>query len=121
MLFNSLSGLRYERDLTSLPAGAGITYVLSNVGNIINGLSQADLLGNGYGVGLRNSENANSAERNAAKSAYRLLAGPIMAAGIAAMPSLGPVTAATRFAAGTYVNSNTAASHFADLTAGPQE
>jgi hypothetical protein len=70
---------------------------------------------------LCNSPNTNTAEREAMKGLYRLTIGPASAALLASLPGAGPIMTGVRFAAGTYVNSNEAASDFADTTAGERE
>lgn len=117
---NSLLGLKYNRDLTSLPAGVGMTYVLSNVASILNGFPKWEMLWSGAGVGLRNSPKTNTAEHEAAKAVYRLLFAPIGAAVFASAPVAGPVTAAARFGALAMSGTNTAASTFADMLVGPK-
>lgn len=111
VLYNALTGLRYERDLTSLVAGSGGTYVLGNVQNIVNGSP----------MGARNSPNTNTAERTAAKSAYRLTAVPAVNSLLASAPVPGPVANVGRFFGMQVLSSNTAASYFADTVAGTEE
>ncbi len=118
---NSMMGLKYGRDLTSLPAGVGMTYILSNVAAILNGLPNAEPLWSGAGVGLRNSPKTNTAEHEAAKAVYRLLASPIGAAVFASAPMLGPITAGAKFGALAMTGSNDAATGFADMLVGERE
>lgn len=72
------------------------------------------------GVGLRNSPNTNSAERNAATGVYRLAVAPAINATLSAAGALGPLGNAGRYAALTFLSSGSAASGFADTTVGEQ-
>jgi hypothetical protein len=116
---NSLSGLRYERDMTALASGAQLGFMLSNTQNIINGLPKTEVLNNSL-AGARNSPNTNSAEHTAAKSFYRLVVAPTLAAGLSMAPTSGPVGATVRAGALFYGTSNSAATSFADTLVGPK-
>jgi hypothetical protein len=121
VLVNAMTGLRYERDLTSLGVGAGAAYGLSQVQNILNGLPRTELWEGGPGVGLRNSPNTNSAERTAAKALYRLIVAPAFAMGLSALRADGALSWPLRYAGLTYLTSNSAAASFADTVAGEKE
>ena len=74
--WNLMTGLRYERDLTSLTAGAAGGYMAGNIQNILRGLS---LTG-------RNSPNNTNAEHSAVKALYRLTAVPAASILLSNMP-----------------------------------
>lgn len=120
ILFNALTGLRYERDLTTLAAGPGASYLLSQVQNILRGLPKTEFGYNNSGVGLRNSGNTNTAEHTALKAAYRLSAAPAAAWGLAALGQVGPVGNVARYLALTYLTSTGAATTAADALVGPK-
>lgn len=105
ILLNALTGLKYERDLSSLAVGPGNGYLFSNAQNIILGL-------------MNKSPNSNADERAAAKAVYRLTAAPAASVMLSAINVGGPVGWAARYGAMTYLTSNSAASSFADETVG---
>lgn len=70
LLIQMTKGVRYDRDLTSLTAGAYIGSVLQDVQTISEAF---------FG---RNSENTNTAEFNAAQATYRLIVQPAIALGL---------------------------------------
>ena len=107
-LLNAYTGLRYERDLTSLMVGATPAFIASNVQNIIKGAPGSP----------RNSTNTNTAEHTAAKSLYRLTAAPLASVLLSAVPAPGGVSAFARYGAMQFFSSNTAAGAFADTVAG---
>lgn len=118
LVFQAITGLRYERDLSSLLVGPGIGMVTSHIQNIVNGMPQAQLYDGGLGVGLRNNPNTNTAEHTALKSVYKLAVAPALSAGLAALPAPGPVGWGARYTALTLGTSNAAATSFADAVAG---
>ena len=118
VLANALTGLRYERDLTSLLVGAVPTWITSNLQNIVKGLPKTELYGGGPGVGVRNSDNTNTAEWTASKSAYNLFAIPAINAFLSAMPTAGPVGWGLKFGAMQLLSSSTTAATFADTLVG---
>lgn len=118
ILWNVMTGLRYERDMTSLTAGAGLGYYLSNLQNVINGvvpnLPVAGPALSAAGVGGRNAPTTLTAERTALKSAYRLIAVPAISFGMSMLPTAGPVSRAAITAAMQYGTSASPASGFAE-------
>ena len=112
VLMQSVTGLRYERDLTSLGVGPHLGYMLSNMQNVLNGLPRTEI--GPYVVGGRNSPNTENAEHTAAKGVYRLLMAPTATALLALAPTPGPVTSLVRGGLMQGVSSGTAASGFAD-------
>lgn len=74
MVANVLTGLRYERDLTNLTAGAYPGYVLSQIQNMLMTMTS------------KNNENTDTTEFRATQSAYRLLIAPLAMAAVSAMP-----------------------------------
>lgn len=112
VLLQSVTGLRYERDLTSLGVGPQIGYMASNMQNMLNGLPRMEI--GPYGIGQRNSPNTENAEHTAAKGFYRLAVAPTIAAALSMAPTPGPVSAAIRGAALQAGTSGTAANAFAD-------
>lgn len=118
IIWNSLTGLRYERDLTSLTAGAGLGYALNNLANIINGVApNIPLVGDtlqSAGLGGRNSNNTLSAENTAVKSAYRMIAVPGISFMLSSIPIAGPVGRAVTSAGLQYGTSASPASAVAD-------
>jgi hypothetical protein len=109
--YNVLTGLRYERDLTSLTAGAGFGYMASQIQSIMGGI----------GLGGRNSENTNTAEHQAAKALYRLLVIPGISFTMSMIPLAGPVTRAATTAGLQYGTSGTPTTDFADALVGERD
>lgn len=109
VVYNAMTGLRYERDLTSMAAGAHLGYFISQIQNVVSMF------------GARNSPNTNTAERTAAKGLYRLMAAPAFSALLAGIPAAGPVSKTVRFGVLEYLTSNTAGSAFATAVAGPKK
>jgi len=72
----------------------------------------------GMGLTGRNIPKTNVAEREAAKSFYRLTIAPAATLALARLNLLGPLGSMARYSALTTATSNTAASGFADLVAG---
>lgn len=64
-LINAFYGIKYQRDLTSMTAGANIGYILDKVAKI-------------GGLAVRNSPNNNTAEYNAITAAYDLVLMPML-------------------------------------------
>jgi len=118
ILLQAVTGLRYERDLTSLTSGAQIGFMLSNLQNLLNGAPKFSVLG--YGIGQRNSPNTNSAEHTAMKSVYQLTLAPVASALLSLTPAPGPITQAARMALMQGLTSNTASATFADTMVGPK-
>ena len=110
VVVNALTGLKYERDLANIMAGPGLQ-------NIFNDIGQMTALIPGVG---RNSPNTNTGERNAAKAFYRLLVAPLSSAAITAMPD-SFLLAVPKYAGLVTLSSNSAASAFADMVAGPKQ
>jgi hypothetical protein len=119
VILNSVTGLRYERDLANLFIGAYPAFILSSVQNMIKGLPNTEV--GPYGVGLRNSDNTNTAERTAAKSFYRLMVAPAASILLSAVPVAGPISGLARYSALVSTSSAGMASGFADTVVGPQE
>nr|WP_321525790.1 LPD1 domain-containing protein [uncultured Cohaesibacter sp.] len=107
-LYNAYTGLKYERDLTSMWAGPGLTTAFADIQNIINGSPW----------GPRNSASTNTAEHTAMKSVYRLAMVPALNIGLSALETSGPASWLARYAAMVYGSSYSAASGFADATVG---
>eukprot|EP00752_Nemacystus_decipiens_P019185 g17241.t1 len=97
-ILNALTGLRYERDLTSLTSGPAGGYIFNNIANVINGVvPNVPVVGpalDWFGIGGRNSPNTLTGEHTAAKSFYRLVAQPGVSFGFSMIPVPGPVTQA---------------------------
>jgi hypothetical protein len=106
-LINAITGIRYERDLTSLTAGPGVTLALSAAQDIAKAL----------GAG-RNSDKTNTVERQAAKSVYAITAAPLLNYLLSSVPVSNPVTWAARYGAMSYASSRSAGSDFADAVVG---
>lgn len=102
----ALTGLKYERDLTSFAAGAQLGYFLnSGMQPILSAFAG------------RNSANTNSGEYNAVKAAYQMLGVPGLAAGLSVLPG-GPL-AGTAIGLGLQkITSNSAADQFATSIVG---
>jgi len=110
VLLNAVTGLKYERDLTSLMTGAGPSYMLGQFQNILRGM----------GVTGRNSPNTNTAEREMWKSVYRLTVSPAAVATLSALDAAGPFGATGRYFALTGLTSNSAADAFATALVGEE-
>jgi hypothetical protein len=106
VLMNSLTGLKYERDLSNMVVGPGLQSILGDGANIVRLFS------------AENSPNTNTAEREAAKAVYRLTIAPALGTILSAVNVLGPVTEAGRYGALVSLTSNGAAAKFADMVAG---
>jgi hypothetical protein len=110
LILNALTGVRYERDLTSLAAGPGLGLQFSFLQNLATAL----------GAGAKNSPNTNTAERQLWKSMYMAIGAPLIGLGLSGIPAAGPLSWVTRYGALSYGTSQGAASNFADMMAGPQ-
>ena len=107
-LVQAVTGLKYERDLTSLAVGPHAGFFA--------GAAQA-LLSPMIG---RNSPNTNTSEWNAAKAGYQLLGVPAAAALLTAIPG-GPFTGPALGFALQYLTSNQTADNVADLVVGEKD
>jgi hypothetical protein len=108
VVFNAMTGIKYERDLSNMMIGPGLQSIFSDLQNVWRVFTE------------KNSPNTNTAEREAAKSIYRLLVSPTVSLVLSSMQAAGPVTAGARFTGLVYLTSNEAASNFADMVAGPK-
>ncbi|PBB81212.1 hypothetical protein CK218_12650 [Mesorhizobium sp. WSM3879] len=79
ILVKALTGLRYERDLANIGVGAGPSYYISQLQNVLIAM----------GAGC-NSDKNNTAERTGAKSLYRLTIAPALSLGLTALNASGP-------------------------------
>ncbi len=117
-LINAMTGLRYERDLTSLTAGPALGYILNNIANVTKGtLPNLPWIGESLeaaGLGGRNSPNTLAAEHTAAKSFYRLVFSPGFAYGMMMLPIPGPISQVGVAAGQQMLTSPAAATAFAD-------
>jgi hypothetical protein len=106
-LINAMTGLRYNRDLSSLTAGAQVSYFLQ---------SAAQMLSPATGFG---SADTNTARYNATVGAYNMFAVPTAALAATVLPG-GPFVRAGLGAAGMYLTSRGAADKVATSLAGPK-
>jgi hypothetical protein len=106
-IINAITGIRYERDLTSLMAGPGVTLGLSAAQDMVKALGSE-----------RNSPNNNNTERQAAKSTYAITAAPFLNYAISSIPVSNPALWAARYGAMSYASSRSAGSDFADVVVG---
>lgn len=117
-ILNALTGLRYERDLTSLTSGPAGGYIFNNIANVINGVvPNIPVMGpalDWFGIGGRNSPNTLTGEHTAAKSFYRLVAQPGVSFGMSMIPIAGPVSQIGVTAGLQTLTSAAAATAFAD-------
>lgn len=103
-LANAATGVKYQRDLATSFTGAHLS-------------SYFDFLQKLTGLFVNNSENTNTAERNAVKSTFRTVVGPAVAMGMSLAPGgsvLGPLTGLGIMG----VTSNSAADTAADVIVG---
>jgi hypothetical protein len=77
-VIQAFTGLKYQRDLSSLVAGAQLGYFLQSAGDIVKAFAAP-------------SPNTNTSDFNAIKGAWQLLAVPAMSALFSALPG-GPLT-----------------------------
>jgi hypothetical protein len=94
-IIQAATAIRYQRDLTSLMAGPYLTSFLQDITKIIG------LMPEPIGV---NKESTNTAEYNAIRSAYYMIAAPLAAATLSMIPG-GPLIKAGAGAAMQYVTS----------------
>jgi hypothetical protein len=87
-LNNMRTGLRYERDLTTLTAGAYVSMILNNVGTIAKGTVP----------GMRNSPNTTTAERRAVEAAYDTMVLPAAEVMLSRIPASAGVSWTARWA-----------------------
>ena len=73
-IYQAFTGLKYQRDLSNIPVGAGVSYVLDNIAKIFSPFVRP------------NSPNTSSAEFNALLGLYNLTVQPIMSYGLATLP-----------------------------------
>lgn len=106
-LYNAYVGVKYQRDLTALFAGATYGYAASAVERIIKYFSV-------------NSDKTNSAERNAARGLYELTFQPGLAYATGALPG-GPVVGYGLGASYMYMTSPAFKSQWQDWIAGEKE
>lgn len=105
IVVNSISGLKYERDMSNILNGPGLSSTFSDLQNIMS-------------LFTSNSPNTNTAERNAAKAIYRLVAAPLLSWGISSLGVAGPVGATARYLGLVTLTSNSSAAGFANMVAG---
>ena len=110
LIQNSLTGLKYERDLVNIFTGPGISTIAGDLGKIA-AVFDKNL----------NTPNTNTTEREAAKALYRLVIGPALGAAISAAGTAGPLGELVRYSGLVTLTSNTAAASFADMTVGPKD
>lgn len=103
------TGLRYERDLTALVAGAHASLFLNTLLQPLGTVFFPD----------RNSPNSNTAENKAMRGLYATVAAPAIAAGLSVLPG-GPLTGTAMGFGLQLATSGRAADAFADATAGPR-
>jgi hypothetical protein len=106
-LINVYAGWKWQRDLATAAAGAH----LSTFFEFLQKLGE---------LSAQNSENTNTAERNAVKHTWRVLAGPALAMALAQLPG-GPLLGALHGAGIMLATSQTAAGAVADVAAGPKK
>lgn len=103
ILYNAVKGVKYERDLTAITAGAGIGSVLQDIMDIIRSYQ-------------KNSDKSNLSERQRAKAIYDLTVLPASTLATATIP--GPAGVAMGIA-NMAIGSKQAKNKAADITAGP--
>lgn len=104
-LVQAYRGVKYSRDITSLTAGAQYGALLQNI---------QDMLAPFNG---RNSPNTNTAERKAAKAAWNVAGGPLIAYATAASP-LGPLVGPVMGLVNVYAGSGQAQEGVANVLVG---
>ena len=105
ILYNAFSGVRWQRDLTSLLAGAHGGYIFQNIERIYRGMPWMD------------SDKTNTGEYNAIKGAYNLCVAPVLNYALSAAP-LGPVSGFLGGLAMQGISSNTASDTIASALVG---
>lgn len=106
-LYNAMMGVKYQRDLTGLLAGATYGYAAQALERIVKFF-------------VLNSANTNSAERNAARGLYELSVQPGLAYVTGALPG-GPMVGYGLGASYMYMSSPAFKSQWQDWLAGPKE
>jgi hypothetical protein len=106
-LYNALTGVKYQRDLANILAGSSAGYFLQALQRIAT-----------YFV--LNSENTNSAERNAVRGLYELMAQPMAAAAVGYLP-MGPALGYGAGLAYAYISSPRAKENVQDIVAGEKD
>ena len=104
-LVNLVTGIRYDRDLTTATAGPYLGSILQNLQTMME-------LGGG-----RNSPNTNTAEWHAARALYQLAATPLLMASATVLPA-GPISGWPAASAIWFGGSPQFAKKFADFMAG---
>ena len=105
ILYNAFSGVRWQRDLTSLLAGAHGGYIFQNIERIYRGMP------------WMHSDKRNTGEYNAIKGAYNLCVAPVLNYALSAAP-LGPVSGFLGGLAMQGISSNTASDTIASALVG---
>jgi hypothetical protein len=105
---NAWTGLRYNRDISYLGAGAYAGADAQNVGKMVKAFSD------------QNSPNTNTAERNAIEGLYGFAIAPALAAALSSAPG-GPLASAAAGVGTATVTSPQAAKGAATLIAGPKQ
>lgn len=106
-LINSMTGLKYNRDLAYLPLGAYAGADAQNATNIARAFTD------------RNSDRTNTGEHNAVKAAWQLAGAPTLAAALASLPG-GPLASMGAGAATAYVTSPGFGGDVATAAVGPK-
>jgi hypothetical protein len=106
-IYNAFSGVKYQRDLTSLLTGSTAAFFLQAMVRIAK-----------YFV--VNSENTNAAERNAARGLYELSIQPLFAYGAGYLPG-GPIVGYGMGASYMYLSSPASKSQWQDWLAGEKQ
>ena len=106
-LMQAITGIKYQRDISSLTAGAQLGFILQNAQNILKAV-----VGDG-------SPNTNTAAYNAYKSAYQLFAVPAINTALSVIPG-GPLFQGAYSTAGQALTSQDAGNAFATMAAGPK-
>jgi hypothetical protein len=107
-LVQLFTGIKYERDLTSIAAGPYAAYFLYNLQRIISAWAG------------RNSPNTNTAENNAVRAGYQMIFQPGLMAGVANLLPGGPISGMASTAAIWWGSSPQAAATVAETLTGPK-
>lgn len=105
-ILQAYTGLRYERDLTALAAGAHLSFFLNTGLQTFGGL-----------LTERNSPNTNTSEYKAVKAAYQTIAAPAISLGLSLMPG-GPFIGALAGVGIQGLTSNAMADNVAEAIVG---
>jgi hypothetical protein len=103
-LYNAFLGVKYQRDLSNILIGPGNAYILQSIERVSKYF-------------LVNSDNTNSAERNAVRGIYEGILMPSAAIAIGALPA-GPLLGYGLGAAYAYISSPRAKGIVQDVTVG---